>query len=252
MTVPAPLAQANILGIIPARGQSKRLPRKNLSLLGGKPLLAWAIEAARQARHPSRLIVSSDDAEILALAGNYDQRLPLVRPAELAADDSPAIDYVRHALSTLERDGQVRFDVVVILQATSPFTLPEDIDRTIELLLASGAETAVSVMKVDHAVHPVKLKTMSGDRLLPYLEEERGRMAAADLPEVFVRNCSVYATRRAVIESGRIIGDDCRGYVMPRERSLDINESLDLELAEFLLSRQGTTGRGAGSKSIVG
>ena len=136
-----------------------------------------------------------------------------------------------------------RFDVVVILQATSPFTLPEDIDGTIDLLLSSGADTAVSVMRVDHAVHPVKLKTMSGDRLLPYLEEERGRMAAADLPEVFVRNCSVYATRRAVIESGRIIGDDCRGYMMPRERSLDINEPFDLELAEFLLSRPGREAR---------
>jgi CMP-N-acetylneuraminic acid synthetase len=144
---------------------------------------------------------------------------------------------VRHALATLERDAKKRFDVIVILQATSPFTQPEDIDGTIDLLLSSGADTAVSVMRLDHAVHPVKLKTMAGDRLLPYLEEERGRMAAADLPDVFVRNCSVYATRRAVIESGRIIGDDCRGYVMPRERSLDINESLDLELAEFLLAR---------------
>jgi CMP-N,N'-diacetyllegionaminic acid synthase len=163
--------------------------------------------------------------------------LPLKRPPEFAADDSPAIDYVRHALAVLEQNQERRFDVVVILQATSPFTLPADIDGTIDLLRASGADTAVSVMRVDHAVHPVKLKTMSGDRLLPFLEEERGRMAAADLPEVFVRNCSVYATRRAVIESGRIIGDDCRGYVMPRERSVDINEPLDLELAEFLLSR---------------
>jgi CMP-N-acetylneuraminic acid synthetase len=231
------MSEFNVLGIIPARGQSKRLPRKNLCKLAGKPLLGWAIDAARQARQLNRLIVSSDDDEILALARSYDVRLPLKRPPELAADDSPAIDYVRHALATLELDQERHYDVVVILQATSPFTLPADIDGTIDLLLAGGADTAVSVMRLDHAVHPVKLKIMSGDRLLPYLEEERGRMAAADLPEVFVRNCSVYATRRAVIESGRIIGDDCRGYVMPRERSVDINEPVDLELAEFLLSR---------------
>ncbi|HEX4143232.1 MAG TPA: acylneuraminate cytidylyltransferase family protein [Pirellulales bacterium] len=236
------MTDSNVLGIIPARGQSKRLPRKNLCLLAGKPLLAWAIESARQSRRLNRLIVSSDDDEILAVARAYDEKLPLKRPPELAADDSPAIDYVRHALATLESDASRRFDVVVILQATSPFTQPSDIDATIDLLLTSGADTAVSVMRVDHAVHPVKLKTMSGDRLVPYLEEERGRMAAADLPEVFVRNCSVYATRRGVIESGRIIGDDCRGYLMPRERSVDINEPLDLELAEFLLSRP----RGAG------
>jgi CMP-N,N'-diacetyllegionaminic acid synthase len=239
------MTRANVLGIIPARGQSKRLPRKNLCPLGGKPLLGWAIEAARQAGQLNRLIVSSDDDEILALARTYDEHLPLKRPVELAADDSPAIDYVRHALATLERESPARFDIVVILQATSPFTLSADIDATIELLLATGADTAVSVMRLDHAVHPVKLKTMSGDRLVPYLEEERGRMAAAELPEVFVRNCSVYATRRAVVESGRIIGDDCRGYVMPRERSVDINEPLDLELAEFMLSRQGSpAGRG--------
>jgi CMP-N,N'-diacetyllegionaminic acid synthase len=229
---------SNILGIIPARGQSKRLPRKNLCLLGGKPLLGWACEAALGARRLDRLVVSSDDEEILAVARSYDPRLPLRRPAELAADDSPAIDYVRHALAALERDGQRPFDVIVIMQATSPFTLSEDIDKTIELLLSSGADTAVSVMKVDHALHPVKLKTMSGDRLLPYWEEERGRMAASELPELFVRNCSVYATRRGVAQSGRIIGDDCRGYVMPRERSLDINDPVDLDFADFLLSRR--------------
>ena len=116
-------------------------------------------------------------------------------------------------------------------------TTAEDIDGTIELLESSGAESAVSVMKLDHATHPLKMKTLQGDRLLPYLEEERGRMAAHELPEIYVRNCSVYATRRTAIDRGQVIGQDCRGYVMPRERSLDINEELDLEFAEFLLSR---------------
>ncbi len=124
-----------------------------------------------------------------------------------------------------------------IIQPSSPFTTAADIDATIDLLEASGADSAVSVMEVNHDLHPLKFKTMQGDLLLPYFESEAGRMAAHELPRVYVRNCSVYASRRATLDGGQIIGDDCRGYVMPRERSLDINDSLDLSFAEFLLSQ---------------
>lgn len=231
------MAAIQTLGIIPARAGSKRLPGKNTRPLAGKPLVAWTIEAALAARSLSHLVVSSDDQHVLKTAGDYDAALPLARPVELAADDSPAIDYVRHCLQTLEH-GERRFDIVVILQPTSPFTQADDIDATVEQLLATGADTAVSVMPVDHAVHPVKLKTMQGDRLLPFWEEERGRMSAEQLPKLYVRNCSVYATRRHVVDAGAIIGADCRGYVMPRERSLDINDETDFAFAEFLLSRR--------------
>ena len=227
----------HVLGIIPARGGSKRLPRKNVRLLAGKPLIGWIIETALRASRLNHLVVSSDSHEILDAARRYDPALALVRPADLSKDTSPAIDYVRHALATLEGDTGQKFDAVAILQPSSPLTRPEDIDATIKLLETSGAETAVSVVQIDHAIHPLKLKVMDGDRLLPYLEEENGRMAAHELPSVFVRNCAVYATRRDVLESGRIIGDDCRGYVMPRERSVDVNDEFDLHFAEFLFER---------------
>lgn len=229
----------NILGIIPARRNSKRIARKNMRLLGGKPLVAWSIEAAQGAKLLNRVVVSSDDPEVLDLAAGYDAAMPLGRPAELARDESPAIDYVRHALAQLERAGEKRFEAVVIVQPTSPLTLSSDIDATIELLITARADSAVSVMRLDHAIHPFKMKVLAGDRLLPYLEEERGRMAAHELPEIYVRNCSVYSTRRETVERGTLIGDDSRGYVMPRERSLDINEEIDLLFAEFLLSRAG-------------
>ncbi len=205
--------------------------------LGGKPLAAWSIEAARQARKLDRIVVSSDDPEVLRLAADYDASLPLERPAALAADESLAIDYVKHALATLEARGEGPFDSIVIVQPSSPLTIAADIDATVELLATSGADSAVSVVRLDHAIHPLKMKLLLGDRLLPYLEEERGRMASHELPEIYVRNCSVYATRRAAIDRGQLIGDDCRGYVMPRERSIDINDELDLQFAEFLLSR---------------
>jgi CMP-N,N'-diacetyllegionaminic acid synthase len=228
------------LGIIPARAGSKRLPRKNVLPLGGKPLVAWSIEAARSAQRLSRLVVSSDDREVLDIAASYDERLPLARPAELATDTSLAIEFVRHALETLEGQGEGPFDAVVIVQPSSPLTLPADIDATVDLLATSGAESAVSVVQLDHAIHPWKMKVLDGDRLLSYLVDERGRTAAHELPPIYVRNCSVYATRRSAIDAGQILSDDCRGYVMPRERSIDINEVLDLAFAEFLLSRQHT------------
>jgi CMP-N,N'-diacetyllegionaminic acid synthase len=219
-----------ILGIVPARAGSKRVPRKNVRLLGGKPLVSWVLEAGLAARSLDRLVVSSDDDEVLGLAHAHGVE-GIRRPAELATDTAPAIDYVRHVLGTHPAD------VIVILQPSSPLTLPADIDATVDLLQATGADSAVSVVKLDHAIHPVKLKVLDGDRLLPFLEEERGRMAAHELPSVYVRNCAVYATRRSVVQGGQIIGADCRAYVMPRERSIDINDELDLSFAEFLVAR---------------
>lgn len=224
------------LGIIPARAGSKRVPRKNLAPLGGKPLVAWAIELGRAVPGLARLVVSSDDDEVLALAAGYAADLPLRRPAELAGDTSPALDYVTHALAATEADGG-HFDAVAILQPTSPLTLPSDVEATLLLLAGSGAESAVTVVKLDHAIQPVKLKVLDGDRLRPFFEEERGRMAEHELPALYVRNGAVYATRRDVLDGGRILGDDCRAHVMPRARSIDINDELDLRFAEFLLAR---------------
>lgn len=227
------------LGIIPARGGSKRVPRKNLRPLAGKPLVAWAIEAARAASGLSRLVVSSDDAAILKIAASYDPRLVLNRPSSLAGDESLALEYVRHALDTLEGEGEGPFETVTIIQPTSPLVTPGDIDGTVNLLARTGADTAVSVAQLKQIAHPTKLKVFRGDRLLPYLEEERGRMAAHELPTVYARNGAAYATRRQVIERGQIIGEDCRGYLMPQERSVDINEEVDWLFAEFLLGRSG-------------
>jgi CMP-N-acetylneuraminic acid synthetase len=227
-----------VLGIVPARGGSQRVPRKNLRLLGGKPLTALAIEAALGARRLDRVVVSSDDSEILALTRSFGADLALERPAELAGASSQAIDYVRHALTCLEADGAARFDAVAIVQPSSPLRSAADIDATVELLARSGADSAVSVVRLPHAVHPAKLKLLDGDRLLPYLEEERGRMAEHELPAVYVRNCAVYATRRHVVDAGRVIGDDCRAFVMPAERSVDINDEMDLLFAEFCWQRE--------------
>ena len=228
-----------VLGIIPARAGSTRLPQKNKLPLAGKPLISYVVAAALGSRMITDWVLSTDDAEILELALGWEGIRPLNRPVELAGKASPAIDYVRHALDTYAKEG-VHFDAIAIVQPTSPFTLSEDIDQTIQLLVRSGAPSAVTVMKLDHVVHPLKLKRLNGDRLEALIEEERGRMASEDLDEVYVRNGAVYASRTSIIEQGILLGEDCRAVVMPRERSLDINEKLDFEFAEFLLSSQST------------
>ena len=229
-------AAPKVLGIIPARAGSKRVPHKNTRLLGGKPLVAWTIEMALRASCLQRLVVSSDSASVLEIARAYDPCIALERPAHFATDTSLAIDYVKHALSELEEGGP-RYGVIVIIQPTSPFTAVEDVEATTDLLLKTEADTAVSVELVDQMLHPLKLKKMQGNRVLPLFEEEGGRMAAHEIPEVFTRNGSVYATTRKVVEQGRIIGSDCRGYVMPKERSVDINTEVDWLFTEFMLSR---------------
>ena len=227
-----------VLGIIPARKNSKRLPDKNIKPFGGKPLISHIIETALASDRIDDLVVSSDSEEILHIASGFNGLHAIKRPDELAQDDSPAIDYVKHTLEYFKSEKDLDFDIVVILQPSSPLTTKEDIDATIDLLINSAAESAVSVVKLDHMIHPIKLKRMEGDKLLPYLEEESGRMAYQELPEVYVRNCSVYATRSNVIDSGVIIGKDCRGYVMPRERSVDINDKFDFLFAEYLFMKQ--------------
>lgn len=225
-----------VIGIIPARKGSKRVNDKNFRDFAGKPLFSWVMEAALQASTLSDIALSTDHKGIIDFATlHYDKVICIERPEKFSTDDSPAMDYVNHTLGHFLEKYKKSFDAVVILQPSSPFTLAEDIDNTVNLLLKSGAETAVTVVKLDHMVHPVKMKTMGDqNRLHSFLEEENGRMSAGELPEIYVRNCSVYATRMETIRKNQVIGADCRGYIMPRERSMDINEMIDFDFAEYM------------------
>ena len=227
-----------ILGIIPARAGSKRVPQKNFKPFAGTTLSNLAIQQGLASKYITTLAISTDSDDVLNIAKQYKNVHALKRPAEISDDQSPAIDYVRHALITLEHD--IPFDVVVILQPSSPLRSSVDIDSTIELLLQHPeADSAVSVVKVDHMVHPYKLKVMENHQLLPFIEDEAGRFAAQDLPDIYVRNCAVYATWRKDLETRKdVIGQKSMGYIMPADTSVDINENLDFEFAEFLYERK--------------
>lgn len=223
-----------VLAIIPARAGSKRIKNKNKLKLAGKELVRYAIESTLSAQLISTIVVNSDDEDILAIAQEYENIYSLKRPKNISGDEAKAMTYVKHTLENLGNS----FDFIVIIQPTSPFTTGEDIDGTIKLLLESDADSAVSVMKLDHAIHPVKLKTMKDLELVPFFEEEQGRMAAHELSELYVRNGSVYASTIQTIQEGLIIGEKCLGYLMPRERSIDINDPIDFEFAAFLLDQK--------------
>jgi CMP-N,N'-diacetyllegionaminic acid synthase len=216
-----------VLGLVPARGGSTRVPRKNLAVLGGQTLVRRALETALAAGCFDTVALSSDDDEILAEVQGLDV-VALKRPAELATETARASEFARHALRELGD-----FDALAIVQCTSPFTAPEDVAGAVELLERTGAESVVTVARADAAHHPLKLKRLEGDRLLPYLEEDR-LTPSHELEPLWVRNGSVYVFRRDVVERGLEAGD-VRGYEMPPERSFDIDTGRDLAFAEFLL-----------------
>lgn len=228
-----------ILGIIPAREGSKRVPKKNFRPFFNTTLTDLAIQHALESKLITNIVLSTDSKEILDIGKKYKQVFLLKRPNDIAQDSSPAIEYVRHCLKVVEAKKGIQFDIVVIIQPSSPFRSGKDIDATIDLLLNNPKfDSAVSVSKVKHDVHPLKFKVMNESELLPYIQEEKGRFSAEQLPEVYVRNCAVYVTWRKYLETrSDVIGNRSLGYIMSAESSIDINDLYDFEIAEYLFKK---------------
>lgn len=223
------------LGVIPARGGSKGIPHKNLRLVAGRPLLAYTAAAAAGSRRLTRTIVSTDDTAIAEAARGMGLDVPFMRPADLAADESPMLPVLQHALRETRADGP--FDAVVLLQPTSPLRRPEHIDAALALLASSGADSVVSVVEVPHQFSPASVMRLEGDRLRPYLDGPT-ITRRQDKPRVFARNGpAVLAVRASVLEAGSLYGTDIRPLLMPMRDSHDIDTPEDLELIELMLSR---------------
>lgn len=228
------------VGIVPARGGSKGVPRKNLRQVAGRSLLAWTAQAARASAYLDRVILSSEDAEILDEGRACGLEVPFVRPAALAQDDTPGIDPVLHALDELETRGDA-FGWVVLLQPTSPLRMAGDIDAAIERCLTLGAPAAVTVAPVSHS--PWWMFTLDDDHLRPLLDPQRRPARRQDSPEVVALNGAVYVARTSWLRQTRsFLTDETVASLMPRARSLDIDEPADLVLAEAALSSGGGEG----------
>ncbi len=220
-----------LLALIPARGGSKGIPRKNIRNLRGKPLLAWTLEAAQRADGIDQIVVSTEDEEIAAVARAWGASVPFLRPAELARDDTPGIDPVLHAMDQLPD-----LDWVLLLQPTSPLRTSEDIEAIVRLCMERGASSAVSVCEVDK--HPYWMyRHNSAQRLVPLMDAPTSPRRQ-ELPPVYALNGALYLARADWLRhERRFVSSDTLAYVMPAERSADIDTPLDWEWVEFLMDR---------------
>ena len=227
--------QAKILAVIPARAGSKGVPRKNIRPICGKPLITYTIEAALQVQHLfHRLIVSTEDEEIAAIARQNGAEVPFLRPIELSGDDVPTLPVLQHAVRFVEKQDDIILDWVLLLQPTDPLRQAADIEAALELSQQDPCDSVISVVQV-FSTHPILMKRIEDNQLLPYcIEEKEGTRRQDYKPAAYMRNGAIYLTRRKVlIEQNSIWGQVIRPYVMPPERSVGVDSDLDLKIDIF-------------------
>lgn len=231
------MKQQTVLAVITARGGSKGIPQKNLSTILGKPLIAYTIEAALQARNLTRTIVSTDDKTIAQVSEQYGAEVPFLRPQLLAIDTAATIAVLQHAVTSLAEQDHYSTDIVVCLQPTSPLRSAEDIDHAVMLCLSSGADSVVSLCPAKH--HPFWMKKIVNGRVHPLLEEDEQYFTRRqDLPPVYQLNGALYVTRtKVLLQENRMLGEHTVPYIMPEDRSIDIDTQIDLRIAECILQR---------------
>jgi CMP-N,N'-diacetyllegionaminic acid synthase len=224
-----------IVALISARGGSKGVPRKNVLPVAGKPLIAWTIAAALGSRQIDRLIVTTDDAEIAEVSRLHGAEVPFLRPAELARDESPVIDAVEHALRWLEHDSRTMPEYVVLLQPTSPLRTTADIDGAVALAKSRNADAVLSVCEA--SPHPYLTRRIEANgRLEDFLDLAAKPVRRQDYPPAYTLNGAIYVNRVAPLLASRCFQPPgALAYVMPPERSCDIDTPLDLKVAELLL-----------------
>lgn len=225
-----------VLAIITARGGSKGIPGKNIKDLGGKPLIAYTIEVAKNSQLITDLIVSTDDDDIAQVSKNFGAEVPFMRPAELAEDSTPTLPVIQHAVEFMEKAKGYTYDYLVTLQPTSPFRVAEEIDQGIRLLDETKADSSVSLVEVPSTFHPIKIKKLEGNKVLPYCLEEEEGVRRQDLAKAYRRSSAVYVNRRnLVMKDNLFYGKNIVGYVTPSDRFVDIDDLKDWAKAEEIL-----------------
>lgn len=228
---------AFILGIIPARGGSKSIPNKNIREIRGKSLLAYTIEAAQGSSRLSDYLLSTDSQIIADCAASYGLKTSALRPSELATETAKVIDVVIYELVKYESEKGLRVDIIVLLQPTTPMRTAVDIDDALDIFSQSEASSLISVCEVGN-LHPNTMYYCIKGRLTPVLEEGKKFQRRQEFTTVYWRNGALYiATKEQVIKRNSLVSESPAAYIMPRERSANIDEPYDLELAEWMMSR---------------
>ena len=228
------LNNQTFLAIIPARGGSKRLPRKNILDLAGKPLIAWTIEAGVKNKYIDKVAVTSDDDEILEISKHYGAEI-IKRPEALASDTATTFDAIKHAIDHLEA-----YDYIVLLQPTSPLRNFSHINESIERLYTKNADAIISVCEMDH--NPLWSNTLPGDgNMSHFLRDEIKNKRSQDLEKYYRINGAIYIckTEKLLHEKSFFLHDNIFSYIMDRESSIDIDEKIDFELAHLYIRKQG-------------
>lgn len=234
------MARTEVLGLIPARGGSKSVPKKNIRLLAGKPLIAHTIEEARESQFISRLIVSTDNEEIAEISRKYGAEVPFVRPKELAEDDTPDLPVFQHALKWLKENEGYTPDIVVHLRPTSPFRKGEHIDAGVKLLIEDKeADSVRSVCQPGQT--PYKMWKIKDGYLVPLLTlKEKGmepyNIPRQKLPTVYWQTASIDVTRyNTVMEKNSMTGERILPLIIDERYSIDLDSELDFRIAEEIV-----------------
>lgn len=228
----------NILALIPARGESKGVVKKNLIKIGDYSLVERALFTAMGADNIDRIIVSSDSDEIINLVNKYGEYAPFKRPAELATDEAGSLDVMQHCLKWSEEIDQETYEYVVLLEPPCPFRLPSHVEGALEIAFRKKATSVVSLVEVgDH--HPVRMKKMNQDGALKgFCMEEPDGLRRQDQEPAYIRNCAVYVFSRETILAGLLWGKTPYGYVMDRSLyAINIDEPIDILTAKSFFDK---------------
>lgn len=220
-----------ILALIPARGGSKGIKDKNITDLGGKPLIAYSLECGLNSEYVDSVVVTTDSERIAEVARQCGTRVPFLRPAELASDTAKTLDAVLHAVRTLEQMGE-RYDLLLLLQPTQPLRTSEDVDGAIRAYFANGCEDLVSVCEVSD--HPILIRTIEQGRLHNLLSCS-STCRRQDMPAYYRINGCIYINAVARLNENTSFNDNPVPYVMQKSHSVDIDEPIDLEMARLQL-----------------
>lgn len=228
--------QYRILGITLARGGSKSVPRKNIMPLRGIPLVAYTIAEARRSQYLTRYILSTDDREIQRVGVTYGAEAPFLRPKHLSTDTASSRDALQHAVAWVEKEEGHRYDFVVELMCTNPMKTAEDIDAIIEKLIRTKADSVIGMIQLDE-YHPARVKKIVDDRIVDFCVPETSGRRQDLKPKAYLRNGAIYAMKRDVlmVQGIRYGSANSRPYIMPWEKSVNIDSPIDAMVAEGLL-----------------
>jgi CMP-N-acetylneuraminic acid synthetase len=215
------------LAVIPARGGSKAVPLKNIRELGGKPLVAWAIEACNEAESVDRTVVSTDHEGIAEAAREWGAEVPFMRPAEHAGDLVTLDPVIYHAVTTLEEQEDTRFDVVLTVQPTNPTLKPETLDHAVETLMEGGYDSVLTLRETHH----LYWRKVNGEYQAMFPE----RLNRQELEPIYYETGVVFASKRSIITPENRLGTNIGHIVVSDDEALDIDTELDMKLAELVI-----------------